>query len=201
MLNNRNDSHKPILQVLTQPNIGLDREVRHAVVEVLNHTLADEVVLTIKTRCAQWNVIGASFNDLQVLFASQYEQLNAISDEIAERVRMLGGLVIDSLRGFILYNRVEEQTGATPDILHLLADHETAIRFLREDARKCTEDFEDEGTFELLVSIMRVHEKMAWMLRSYLEPGMPHIEKQTISLLDPDKHFTIDRSKDGGKNE
>ena len=44
-----------------------------------------------------------------------------------------------------------------------------AIRFLREDARKCTEEYEDEGTFELLVSVMRLHEKMAWMLRSYIE--------------------------------
>ena len=43
------------------------------------------------------------------------------------------------------------------------------IRFLREDARKCTEEYEDEGTFEMLVSIMRLHEKMAWMLRSYIE--------------------------------
>ena len=44
----------------------------------------------------------------------------------------------------------------------------SSIRFLREDARKCTEEYEDEGTFELLVSVMRLHEKMAWMLRSYI---------------------------------
>ena len=42
---------------------------------------------------------------------------------------------------------------------------------LREDARKCTEEYEDEGTFELLVNIMRIHEKIAWVLRSYVEPG------------------------------
>jgi hypothetical protein len=64
---------------------------------------------------------------------------------------------------------VEEQPGIVPDILHLIADHEACIRFLREDARKCTEEYEDEGTFELLVSVMRLHEKMAWMLRSYIE--------------------------------
>ena len=170
MGNNRNDGHKPTLNVLIQPNIGLDRDVRYAVVEILNHTLADEVVLTIKTRCAHWNVSGAGFIELQILFASQYEQLNAISNEIAERVRMLGGIVIGSLREFTRYTRVEEQSGVAPDILHLLADNEAFIRFLREDARKCTEEYEDEGTFELMVSIMRLHEKMAWMLRSYIEP-------------------------------
>jgi len=197
MANHHNDGHKPVLQVLIQPNIGLDREVRHAVVEILNHTLADEVVLTIKTRCAHWNVSGAGFIELQILFASQYEQLNAISDEIAERVRMLGGIVIGSLREFIHYTRVEEHTGVAPDILHLLADHEAAIRFLREDARKCTEDYEDEGTFELMVSIMRLHEKMAWMLRSYLEPELPNSEKQILSLDDPDGHSTINEPKNG----
>jgi len=56
-----------------------------------------------------------------------------------------------------------------PDILHLLADHETFIRSLREGARKCNEEYEDGGTYELLVSVMRLHEKMAWMLRSYIE--------------------------------
>ena len=38
MANHHNDGYKPVLQVLIQPNIGLDREVRHAVVEILNNT-------------------------------------------------------------------------------------------------------------------------------------------------------------------
>ncbi len=82
---------------------------------------------------------------------------------------MLGGFAIGSLEEFLHHTRLEEQPGNVPDILHLLADHETSIRFLRQDARKCSEEYEDEGTFELLVSLMRRHEKMAWMLRSYLE--------------------------------
>ena len=203
MGHNRNDGHNPMLDILIQPNIGLDGDVRHSIVEILNHTLANEVVLTVKTRSAQWNVSGAGFIELNILFASQYEQLNHISDEIAERVRMLGGMVIGSLQEFIRYSRVEEQSGVAPDILHLLADHETSIRFLREDVRKCSEEYEDEGTFDLLVSIMRLHEKMAWMLRSYIEPEMAHHEKQITSFhppIGPGK-IIIKSPKDGGKNE
>ena len=185
MVHNRKDGHKPTLPILTQPNIGLDREVRLAVAEILNHTLADEVVLTIKTHCAYWNVSGAGFIELQTLFASQYKQLNAISDDIAERIRMLGGNVIGSLREFIRYTHVEEQSGVASDILHLLADHEAAIRFLRADARKCTEDYEDEGTSELLVRTMRLHEKIAWVLRSFIEPEQSHIEKLAASFHVP----------------
>ena len=55
---------------------------------------------------------------------------------------------------------------------------------MREDTRKCTEEYEDEGTFELLVSIMRLHEKMAWMLRSYIETEPVHNESQKRILQD-----------------
>jgi len=169
MRDNGNNGHNPKLQVLIQPNIGLDRDVRHSVVEILNNTLANEAVLTAKTRNAHWNVSGVSFFELYILFDSQYKLLNDISDEIAERVRMLGGIAIGSLEEFIDFSRVEEQPRVVPDILRLIADHEACIRFLREDAKKCTEEYEDEGTFVLLVSVMRLHEKMAWMLRSYIE--------------------------------
>jgi starvation-inducible DNA-binding protein len=174
MVTIHNDGHHPKLQVLIQPNIGLDSDVRHSVVEMLNHTLANEAVLTVKTRGAHWNVCGAGFYELHILFDSQYKQLNDISDKIAERARMLGGIAIGSLQEFINLTRLEEQSGVVPDILRLLADHEASIRFLREDARKCTEEYEDEGTFDLLVSVMRLHEKMAWMLRSYIEPELLH---------------------------
>ena len=169
MGHNHNDGHHPNLQVLIQPNIGLDQDVRQSIVDILNNTLANEAVLSLKTRSAFWNVSGAGFIELHILFDSQYKQMNDISDEIAERVRMMGGMAIGSLQEFITHSRMDEQPGVVPDALHLLADHEAAIRFLREDARKSSEEYEDEGTFELLVGVMRLHEKMAWMLRSYLE--------------------------------
>ena len=185
MRHNHNDGHNLDPNISIQPNIGLDKDVRHSVVKILNITLADEAVLTTKTRSAQWNVSGPGFIELHILFDSQYKQLNEISDEIAERVRMLGGFVIGSLEDFLNHTRLEEQqTGIVPDILRLLADHEASIRFLREDARKTSEDYEDEGTLELLVSVMRLHEKMAWMLRSYIENEPIQGESQKRILLD-----------------
>lgn len=181
MRNTRNDGHNPKLPILIQPNIGLDSDVRYAVVELLNITLADEVILTAKTRCARWNGRGADFFGLHSLFATQYQALNDITDEIAERARMLGGFAIGSLEEFLRCTRLEEQPDAVPDVLHLLADYETSIRFLREDARKCAEEYEDAGTFELLVSLMRLHEKMAWMLRSYLEVDSLNGKKQDVT--------------------
>ena len=174
----RIDDHSMKLQVLIQPNIGLDSDVRHSIVELLNNTLANEALLTLKTRSAYWNATGSSFLELHILFNSQYEQLNKLSDEIVERVRMLGGIAIGSLQEFINFTRLDEQPGVVPDALQLLADHEAAIRFLRQDAKKCTEEFEDEVTHDFLVDILYLHEKMAWMLRSYIEPELSGDESQ-----------------------
>ena len=172
------ETQKADNQILIQPNIGLEIDVRHAVTKILNNSLANEIVLTQKTRCAYWNVSGAGFFELHILFEIQYKQLNEIAEEIAERVRILGGMAIGSLQEYLSHTRLEEQPADVPDILHLLADHETVIRFLREDIRRCTEEYDDEGTFNLLVSVIRLHEKMAWMLRSYLENELVTVENQ-----------------------
>ena len=89
MGHNHNDGHNPVLLIPIQPNIGLDSDVRHSVVAILNHTLANEAVLTLKTRCAHWNISGEGFLELRILFNSQYKQLNDISDELAQRARIV----------------------------------------------------------------------------------------------------------------
>jgi starvation-inducible DNA-binding protein len=165
------------LQVPIEPNIGLDGDARNSVVEILNTLLADETVLTMKTRSAHWHVHGPGFLEMQSLLEQQFNQLNKISDEIAERVRMLGGFTISSLEECLRYTRLKELPGEVPEIMGLLADHEASVRFLREDARKCFEEYEDHGTYALLVSFIGLHEKMAWILRSYIEPEVPFGDK------------------------
>lgn len=173
-----NDGLFPQKKIFIQPNIGLESDVRQPVVKMLNASLANEAILTQKTRNAHWNVSGVSFFELHILFEAQYKQLNEISDKIAERVRMLGGVTIASFEEFINHARLSEHSTEIPDILQLLADHETVIRFLREDIRKCSEEYEDEGTVDLLVGVMSLHEKMAWMLRAYIENGTGNGESQ-----------------------
>jgi starvation-inducible DNA-binding protein len=123
-------------------------------------------------------VCGPGFLDLQTLFDQQFHQLNIISDEIAERVRMLGGFAISSFEENLSYTRLKEHPGNVPDILDLLADQEACIRFMREDSRKCSEEYEDHSTFALFVRIIGLHEKMAWILRSYNEAELPRTENE-----------------------
>ena len=178
-----NNDHDDEQILIFQPNIGLSFDVRHPVIEILNINLANEAVLSQKTRSTHWNRSGIGFLEMYILLESQYKQLNEIVDKIAERTRMMGGIALGSFEEILEQTQIKERLDYIPDVLHLLADHETIIRSMREDIRKCSEDYEDEGTVELLVGVMSLHEKMAWMLRSYIEvkPTTAKIRKENIN--------------------
>ncbi len=155
------------------PHIGLADESRKGVAEILGALLSDEYVLYTKTRNYHWNVTGPQFNDLHKFFEAQYEALDGIVDDVAERMRALGSKAYGSLAEFTKHTRLTERPGDAPDakamLESLLADHETVIRSLRRDLVVCSETHGDAGTNDFLTGLMEQHEKMAWMLRSFLE--------------------------------
>jgi starvation-inducible DNA-binding protein len=158
---------------MTAPNIGIRDGERQAVIAILNTLLADEYLLYTKTRNYHWNVTGPQFNDLHKFFETQYEALDDIVDEVAERARSLGGRAAGTLDEFRKAARLGEDPGKVPaarDMLAaLLADHESLARTLRTDVDTVTDKHRDTGTADFLTGLLERHEKMAWMLRSFLE--------------------------------
>jgi starvation-inducible DNA-binding protein len=156
-----------------KPNIGMSDPDRQSVVKLLNTLLADEYVLYTKTRNYHWNVVGPQFNDLHKFFESQYEALDDVVDEVAERGRSLGGQAAGTLAEFSRATRLKEQPGQSPDahvmIANLLADHEAVIQGLRADLVTVMDKHGDAGTSDFLTGLMEKHEKMAWMLRAFLD--------------------------------
>jgi starvation-inducible DNA-binding protein len=156
-----------------KPRIGLSETQTKGVVEILNNILADEYVLYTKTRSYHWNVRGPHFHDLHKFFESQYNELNEIVDDVAERARALGGPALGTLSEFSKQARLKERPGHYPKaaemIADLLNDHEAIIRQLRADLVTCSEKHGDAGTNDFLTGLMEQHEKMAWMLRAQLE--------------------------------
>jgi starvation-inducible DNA-binding protein len=152
-------------------NIGIANDKRAAVATILNAVLADEYVLYTKTRNYHWNVVGPQFNDLHKFFEAQYEELNDIVDEVAERARTVGGQAMGTLAEFTKTTRLPERPGEYPDargmISDLLADHEAVIRQLRGDLVTVMDKHGDAGTNDFLTGLMEKHEKMAWMLRAF----------------------------------
>lgn len=154
-----------------KPNIALSDSDREGAVRILSTLLADEYVLYTKTRNYHWNVVGPQFNDLHKFFQSQYEELDDVIDDVAERIRSIGGLSIATLTEFMKQTRLKEHPGEYPAvknmISNLLADHEAIIRTLRVDLEACADKYHDIGTNDFLTGLMEKHEKMAWMLRAF----------------------------------
>lgn len=154
-------------------NIGIDDKNRDQVGKILNRVLADEYVLYTKTRGYHWNVVGPQFNDLHKFFEGQYEELQDIIDDVAERGRSIGVHALGSLQEMLDEKSLEEDTTKGADSKHmlrsLLSDHEAIIRKLRVDLEKADEKYKDMGTSDFLTGLMEKHEKMAWMLRANLE--------------------------------
>jgi starvation-inducible DNA-binding protein len=155
------------------PTIGLTSEQREGVVKILNTLLSDEYVLYTKTRNYHWNVVGPQFNDLHKFFEAQYTELNIVVDDVAERARSLGGWSLGTLAEFSQHTRLKEHPGQYPNaqdmLANLLADHEAIIRYLREDLETVADTYHDIGTNDFLTGLMEQHEKMAWMLRAFLQ--------------------------------
>lgn len=152
--------------------IGISEQDREAVIEILTKALADEHVLYTKTRNYHWNVTGPHFNDLHKFFEEQYTQTSGDIDDIAERIRALGGKTVSTMTEFMQHTRLSEHPGKYPDsrtmVANLVADHEGIIQNLRKDINSCNQH-NDVGTEDFLTGMLEKHEKTAWMLRSILE--------------------------------
>lgn len=150
--------------------IGIADQNREGLVDMLTSLLSDEYVLYTKTRNYHWNVTGPHFNDYHKFFEGQYGEIEVFIDDVAERIRQLGGKAIGTLDELKSHARLRESPGQYPSdkemVNSLIADHEQIIQSLRGDVDKSAEVFHDAGTSDFLTGLMENHEKMAWMLRA-----------------------------------
>lgn len=152
-------------------NIGITEKNRQAVAVELNKLLADEHVLYNKTRNYHWSIEGPSFMEFHKLYEQQYNDLAEVIDEIAERIRTIGHFAEGRLKEIVKLASLDEPaapTNQTEQIANLEADHETIIVRLRKLIKDFDEKYKDIGSSDFVTGLLKQHEKMAWMLRSYL---------------------------------
>jgi starvation-inducible DNA-binding protein len=153
-------------------NIGISEKNLKEVALEMNKALADEFVLYTKTRNAHWNVTGSNFMEMHKFFEGQYEQIDDFVDDVAERIRSIGHFAEARLVDYLELTHLVEQpyTDKQDKLLeNLLDDHETIIRNLRKLATLFTDKYLDIGTTDFVTGLLEKHEKMAWMIRSYLQ--------------------------------
>jgi starvation-inducible DNA-binding protein len=156
-----------------QPHLGVSDSQREGACRIRNTILADEYALATRTRNYHWNVSGPHFYALHLFFEKQYAELDESIDDVAERVRSLGGHPLGTLTEFVQHMRLkddpDQHLGPREMVTALLAEQEMLIQFLRKDVAACDEKFHDAGTTDFLTGLLEAHEKMAWMLRATLE--------------------------------
>ncbi len=165
--------HSPFVHMnrLDRIEIGIPEKERSEIVDLLQSTLANQHVVYMKLRNFHWNLKGPRFSPLHELFQEHYELMEQSIDATAERIRMLGGVPAGSMAAMVERASLEEHPDELIDgdrALHaLVSDREEAIRSLRTAINRIS-DLGDEGTADMLIAQMRSHEKIAWMLRSFL---------------------------------
>jgi len=155
-----------------QANLGIPDPHLQAVALELNKLLADEFVLYAKTRNYHWNVEGSNFMEMHKLYEGQYEQLDEIIDNVAERIRALGHYAEARLKDYTRLTNLEEQEYTTEQkaqLQNLLVDHETIIKELRRMITLFADEHKDLGSSDFVTGLMQEHEKIAWFIRSYLK--------------------------------
>ncbi|MCH8474879.1 MAG: DNA starvation/stationary phase protection protein [Opitutales bacterium] len=138
--------------------------------EALNLVLADSYALMVNTHNAHWNVEGPGFFALHAAFEEQYTNLFTAIDEIAERIRALGGYAMGSLPEFSETARLDNLQAPMKEgdfVRALLKGNEKTVTDAKM-TRDLAADEEDKETEDLMIERITYHEKTIWMLKSFL---------------------------------
>ncbi|MCH9627653.1 MAG: DNA protection during starvation protein 2 [Chlamydiales bacterium] len=136
----------------------------------LSHFLADTFVLYVKTLNFHWNMVGKEFYMYHRLLQEQYEEMQEATDELAERIRMLGREAPGTMKQFLEFASLKEASAPPPleqMVLELVENHEEMVAQCHETIQFMDKVL-DQGTSDLLVERIRFHSKQAWLLRSHL---------------------------------
>ncbi|MCG9790956.1 Dps family protein [Flavobacterium algicola] len=149
--------------------LGMPQKEMKSIVKNLTTVLASEMVLYVKTRKFHWNVAGTSFMEMHKLFEGQYNELELIIDEVAERIGKLGENAIGTMAEFTdqsILDECAEYKQKEAMVQELLEDYRTMVSKIREFIKE-TEETDDFGTADFLTGIIQKHEAQAWILRRY----------------------------------
>jgi starvation-inducible DNA-binding protein len=133
----------------------------------MNAILADVFALYLKTKNFHWHMSGPHFRDYHLLLDEQADQLFAMTDPIAERVRKLGGLTIRSIGQIARLQRLSDNDAEYVEPLDMLAelreDNKTLAASLREAHNVC-EEHRDIATASLIEVWVDETERRTWFL-------------------------------------
>jgi starvation-inducible DNA-binding protein len=133
----------------------------------INRLLADAFALYLKTKNFHWHMTGPHFRDYHLLLDEQGEQIFATTDDLAERVRKIGGNTLRSIGDISRHQTLEDNDAeyVTPEdmLAELRQDNQSMARAMREAHGLCDEHG-DVATASLLENYIDETERRAWFL-------------------------------------
>jgi len=133
----------------------------------MNAILADVFALYVKTKNFHWHMSGPHFRDYHLLLDEHADQLFAMTDPIAERIRKIGGLTLTSIGRIARTQRVLDNDAEYVEPLDMLAeladDNKTLAARLREAHNVCDEH-RDVATASLIEVWIDETERRTWFL-------------------------------------
>ena len=168
----------PNVESKSEPHGTHGRKVCNAVLDLgadqvteiatsLRKLLADVFVLYNKTKNFHWHMSDRHFRDYHLLLDEQADQLFAMTDEIAERARKLGGSTLHSISDIADHRRLQDNNSDRVDpgdlIAELAADNRQLLRFLRDTHDLCALHY-DVATTSLIEVWIDQCERRTWFL-------------------------------------
>ena len=139
----------------------------------LNHLLSNEFALFTKTLNYHWNVTGPRFHSIHTFLEDHYNSLLEIMDDVAERVRVIGGRPLGSMAEMQSAMDVKESKETGMDTSEMLRDLMSTHREIRKEIKEILSSRDDwssdPGTEDFFTEVLRKHEDMGWMLRAHVE--------------------------------
>ena len=188
------------LHVLPPTRIGMPPEIRVDVITMLNQTLACTVDLRSQVRQACWNIKGKDFSLLHPLFATLMRELQTYTDMVAERITVLGGVVLGTVRMAARQSKLPEYPDAVMEgDGHVLALVERFAHYavtLREDITLAA-DVEDAGSAAIYTDISRGVDRQLWVLETHLRHQGASAEPEGQTGIRNSEHWAASPHRSG----
>jgi starvation-inducible DNA-binding protein len=153
------------------PELDTPNDLPPAAVEkisaALNGLLADAFALYLKTKNFHWHVSGRHFHDYHLMLDEQSDAIFATTDQLAERVRKLGGTTLRSIGQVSKLQTIQDNNEdyvPPREMLRELMEDNKHIAAAMRKAHKLCDDHEDSGSAGLLETFIDETERRTWFL-------------------------------------
>jgi starvation-inducible DNA-binding protein len=138
-----------------------------AVVQAVNPLVADAFALYIKTKNFHWHVSGSHYREYHLLLDEQADQIFAMTDVLAERVRKLGGTTVRSIGHIARLTNIaddDEEFVAPLDMLSRLIEDNKGLNARFRAVHEICDENGDVATASLLENFIDETERRVWFL-------------------------------------